>query len=588
MIGKSRSGAGFGGLTRYLLTGQKDNPHPDRVLWTSTRELALEEPREAAWLMRVTAAQGSTEKPVQHLSISLAPGEHLTREQWEQVVDTTLRDLGLEGHQALIVAHQDTAHEHIHLMVNRVHPETYRAWDRWQDRPRLMASLRPQEIALGLQPTPHRKNPDHVPDGLVQQFERTGEPPLLDFARAVARPVFKEARSWEELHERLAEQGLYLERKGQGLVVSDDHRYIKASSVDRAASLRALEAQLGPYQERRLLLQEVDRTLRSEVRERELAIELAPLSSAYQEKTFAVAARDRASQKVDAAGQALRRAAEAAYRDPAEVSQRYLSLLQAGGAPWVLPADLGRLKGSVLRTGRFYLPVGSEGQRAYQIAVEEMPRLGAAYMQAQAGLVGAEHRLEAARQGLHQLEQKLRPQLEESRQLEPRAERRDLAERVLSLRPRDQMALARAHGPGVVDRAVEKAPEQAARATAAREWWMRNLTPSLDRALDRQLIRRGIPSPLPGRSSAAWLENALGRGLRPSHAIQALARAGVPLADTLRATARILSSTRAVIGHPVKSAVRLTAQAMGVPTLPLRLASISWSLARDLVRTLSR
>jgi hypothetical protein len=210
-----------------------------------------------------------------------------------------------------------------------------------------------------------------------------------------------------------------------------------------------LEARLGPYQERRPLLQEVDRSIRSEARERELAVELAPLRSAYQEKVLAVAARDMAAQQVETAGKAA-------------------------------------------------LPVGSEGQRSYQIAVEEMPRLGAAYTQARVGLLGAEHRLKAARQGANQLERKFHPQLEEFRQLEPRAERLDQAEQVLSLRSRDQIALARAHGPEVVDRAVRQAPEQAAWATAARERWMRNLAPSLDRALDRQLTRRGIPAPVPG------------------------------------------------------------------------------------------
>jgi hypothetical protein len=213
VIGKTGSGAGFGGLTRYLFNGKQDDLNPGRVLWTSIRELALDDPREAALVMRMTA-QGQTDKPVQHFSISLAPGEHLPPQQWEQVIDTTLRDLKLEGHQALVVAHQDTAHEHVHIMVNRVHPETHLAWDRWQDRPRLMASLRVQEVALGLQQTPHVKDSDRVPDSLVQQFERTAEPPILDYARAVARPVFQEARSWSELHERLAEVGLYLERKG--------------------------------------------------------------------------------------------------------------------------------------------------------------------------------------------------------------------------------------------------------------------------------------------------------------------------------------------------------------------------------------
>ena len=101
--------------------------------------------------MRATAAQGQTDKPVQHLSISLPPGEHLSREQWEGVVDTTLRDLGLSGHQALIVAHRDKAHEHIHIMANRVHPETLLAWDRW-GRLRAVALQAPEgdELLPGL------------------------------------------------------------------------------------------------------------------------------------------------------------------------------------------------------------------------------------------------------------------------------------------------------------------------------------------------------------------------------------------------------------------------------------------------------
>jgi hypothetical protein len=587
VIGKTHSGAGFGGLTGYLLTGRKDDPHPDRVLWTSTRELALENPREAAVLMRSTAALGNTEKPVQHISISLARGEHLMREQWEQVIDTTLRDLGLEGHQALIVAHQDTKHEHIHLMVNRVHPETYRAWDRWQDRPRLMKSLRPQEITLGLQPTPHVKNPDRLPDGLVQQFERTGEPPLLDYARAAGRQIFREAGSWNELHERLAEKGLYLERKGQGLVVSDDHRQIKASSVDRSASLGAVESRLGPYQERRPVLQEVDRTLRSEVRERELSAELSPLRSAYQERTLAITAHDMAATRLDHATRTLHRIAEGAYRDPAEAAERYLAHLQRGGAPDVMPSELGRLRGSVLHLGRNYLPLGAEGERACQVAVDQMPRHGAEYKTARTALARTERHLDAVRRRLEQLEERFRPQLEELRRLDTRAGRLDLAEEVMSLRPRDQIALARRHGVEMVERAAKRAPELAIQTVAAREEWMRSLAPTLNRALDRQIARRGLPAPTPSRS-ATWLETALERGLRPAHALQALARVGVPLAETLRATSRALTLTRAVRSHPVKTAAMLTAKALGVPTLPLRLAVLSWELARSVARTLSR
>lgn len=588
MIGKTASGSGFGGMTRYLLTGPKDDLNPERVLWTSTRELSLDDPRQAALLMRTTAAQGHTDKPLQHLSIALPPNEHLTREQWEQVADTTLRDLGLEGHQALIVAHRDKAYEHIHIMVNRVHPETHLAWDRWQDRPRLMESLRTQELALGLQPTPHVKDLDRVPDALVRQFERTGEPPLIDYARAVGRPVFAEASTWSELHEGLAEQGLYLQRKGQGLVVTDDHRHVKASSVDRGASLRALEGRLGPYEERRPLLQEVDGDLRAGYRESEITAELAPVYRARQEASLAAASRDDAARRLDGSAAVVRSTAESAYRDPAEAAKRYLTHLQAGGRPEIVPADLGRLRGSVLRAGSNYLPLGTEGAKAYQIATDQLPRLGAVYLRAREDLAQTDARLSEARRKVEQLEQLHRPQMVELSQLRGAPRQTDLPERVMSMRPRDQIALARVHGAEVLTRAAERALQVAGRAAAAREWWMRNLAPQLDRVLDRQLSNRRIPSPVPGQSPAEWMANAVRQGLRPAHAAQALARAGASLGETLEATSRALSLTRAVIGNPAKTAAKVAAKALGVPALPVRLAVAALSLARSVGRALTR
>jgi hypothetical protein len=330
----------------------------------------------------------------------------------------------------------------------------------------------------------------------------------------------------------------------------------------------------------------VDRVLRSDNRERELAQDLAPLRSAYQERSLAQVSRDTAATRLEAVGGALSRATQEAFRDPTEAERRFVAHLRKGGAPEVPPSDLGSLRGSVLHLGRNYLPLGSKGDQAFRIAVEEMPRLGAQYQQARAGLARAEGHLADILQRLEPLEQRLQPQLQELRGLE--TGRRNLPEAVMSLRPRDQIILARAHGGEVVERAARHASEPAGRPIAAREDWMRNLAPSLDRALDRRLSRRGLEPPSPDRSRFAWLERALDQGLKPAHAVQALVRVGVPLADSLRATSRAISLTNAAISSPVKTAVKLTAKALGVPTLPLRLASLSWSLARDLVRTLSR
>ena len=44
-----------------------------------------------------------------------------------RAVDGNMEALGLEGHEALIVAHDDTRHSHVHAIANGVDPETGKA-----------------------------------------------------------------------------------------------------------------------------------------------------------------------------------------------------------------------------------------------------------------------------------------------------------------------------------------------------------------------------------------------------------------------------------------------------------------------------
>jgi hypothetical protein len=191
------------------------------------------------------------------------------------------------------------------------------------------------------------------------------------------------------------------------------------------------------------------------------------------------------------------------------------------------------------------------------------------------------------RQRLEQLEHQYRPQVSELEKLGASPQRID-PEDVMSLRPRDQIALARVHGSETLIRSAEAAPEAAGRTVAAREWWLRNLTPDLDRALTRQLGRRRIDSPRPGQSPDEWMANAVRRGLQPKHGAQALARAGVSLLDNVRATSRALSMAQSAIRNPVKTAAKIAASALGVPAVAVRLAVAAVSLAQSIGRALTR
>ena len=614
MTGNAHGGKGFGGLCRYLLTGKKDKPNPERVAWTSTRELALEDPKEAALLMRRTAALGRAREPLEHLSFSLAPGEHLSREQWDVLIDRTLKDLGLEGYQVLIVAHQDTKCEHVHLMINRVHPETGRAWDRWRDQNRVMDSMRRREPEFGLRVNVHVKDPDRLPDGAMKAFIHAGEPPFLDFARAEARPIFKDARSWEELHQRLAEVGLYLERKGQGLVVTDDNHYVKASSVDRAASLRALEERFGPYQEHGPLLQEVESDLRGD-RRAELYAQVEPALDAGREAYSAKKNADETVRRLESARYHIRTTIEDAFRDPAEVQARYFAhLVQERSVPPLAPDQFGELKGIVLRAGSYAVPVGNQGSKAFDIANDLLPRYGAEYLRAQEDLDQAEIRLAESQREEAQLRDRFRPEIAELRRIEERT--RDLEERLLDLRPRDQEAILRAHGATPLEQAVERRPGRAERRVEARERWLQNVSPEVNRTLDRRLLDKGLSRPDRHGDFAEWTRQACSSSLHPLHALQALTRGEVRIADA----ARLVSTTYSAVRHPIQTArsyslravqsrsgltladaasslllarsmIRsplqtsfwLTTQALGLPALPVRLAAMAWNLAKEQV-----
>jgi len=139
-------GRSFAGVAAYCL---HDAPEPDdrrprtseRVGWADTRNLATFRPERAARLMAATAraapdlkrlAGGSPggrklAKPVLHYSLSWARDETPDKGEMNRAVDESLEALGLEGHEALIVAHEDTRHPHVHVIANRVDPETGKA-----------------------------------------------------------------------------------------------------------------------------------------------------------------------------------------------------------------------------------------------------------------------------------------------------------------------------------------------------------------------------------------------------------------------------------------------------------------------------
>ena len=247
----------FRNLARYLERPKTGREHKVRVDWIETRFLILAEDLEAAAREMSIVASGSdrVQSPVLHASVSWAPDDNPTREQMQEVADGLLDTLGMKDHQAIFVAHADEDYAHLHIMANRVHPHTRKAVKTYMSWFGVEEYLRRAERRMGFREVPGhlyqlegQKRPDRsqsLSKGAYKGVVRDGMLPFQMLVRRAAGDDFENARSWEELVRRLRGNGLELQARKRGLVVTDGAEYAKSSSVMPGISARKLAERFG-------------------------------------------------------------------------------------------------------------------------------------------------------------------------------------------------------------------------------------------------------------------------------------------------------------------------------------------------------
>ena len=233
--------------------------------------------------------------PLYHFALSWRDGEHINFDQAQQASQRALKALGMEDNQAFFVIHRDKDHHHhIHVVVNRVHPEKlvlsgpprfdYLVLDR---------ACRETELEQGWQ---HDHGPYVVIDGEIQRLGKAqrkelgmvavksenvdhrqtpaarmsevnnGVPSFAEWMRSRVAPDLREAlkdpsATWDKLHQQLGQRGIRIEHRGGGLVfvtqANMKETSTKASGIDYRLSLGRLQNQLGAYQPPREIAQPV-------------------------------------------------------------------------------------------------------------------------------------------------------------------------------------------------------------------------------------------------------------------------------------------------------------------------------------------
>ena len=247
---------GWPALADYIADARSNGARVDYVRFTNLESVEL---GPAVAEMMFTQAQNRRVRDgnVYHMVVAFPHGEVPTRAQLDDIEDSLCAAIGLQSHQRMSAAHDDKDHFHIHIAINKIHPETLRCVTPYFDKKKLMSCCAELEVRHGLTLTHDRDPEQQSVAGKVADMEaHAGRESFASWLGShAAKPLGEaatKATSWADLHETAATLGLRLVLRGAGLAITTEDGKVgaKASSVDRSLSFSKLSAQLGPFKER--------------------------------------------------------------------------------------------------------------------------------------------------------------------------------------------------------------------------------------------------------------------------------------------------------------------------------------------------
>lgn len=227
------SGRSFKGAARYYLH-DKQADTSERVAFVETMNLPTDDPRRAVAHMIDTAAHANElkktaglkggrplQKPVYTFALTWHPSESPTAQEQLEAARESLKALGMEDRQAVIIAHKDMDHPHVHVMVNRVCPNTGRAAANSNDHLKLSQWAEDYERRRGREFCPERsKNNARRRAGEWRKDRSDSRPAWTAWKKAQTKELWGEHRAqsadlqdsrkgqydalWQQRRERMA------------------------------------------------------------------------------------------------------------------------------------------------------------------------------------------------------------------------------------------------------------------------------------------------------------------------------------------------------------------------------------------------
>lgn len=194
-----------------------------------------------------------------HLVISFRDNDSPTLEHIRDIEQEYCEALGYGDHQRMVAVHNDTANLHIHVGINKVHPEKFTNIEPFRDYYIL------DEVSKNIEKKYGFEVDNRIDRDKKSKSKYQGKSSDIEAHRGLESfqkwcisnlkdPLLKlkanKNMSWRKLGDEIYKYGVKIKERGSGLVVSslDDRYNCKLSSIDRQLSKKKLEGKLGEFE----------------------------------------------------------------------------------------------------------------------------------------------------------------------------------------------------------------------------------------------------------------------------------------------------------------------------------------------------
>lgn len=245
---KKGARARAGGLIRYVVDEKHDGAkavkigithcHSDDYQWAIQEIEAVQDINTRSQIDKTY-----------HLVVSFQEGEQPTHAVLDDIEHQIATSLGYGEHQRVSAVHNDTDHLHLHLVINKVHPERFTVHEPYYDHYQLGELCQRLERKYGLNADNHARPNKTRGSRLIktEALKEQGITPLNEWLKD--KITTDGIRTWEDLHRQAAIANVSLVVKGNGLafVHRDSSLGVRASAVSRSLSKANLVEQLGDF-----------------------------------------------------------------------------------------------------------------------------------------------------------------------------------------------------------------------------------------------------------------------------------------------------------------------------------------------------